>query len=93
MCWVGEEVIYTCFRSESRQSILLLPLSLLGEDAWLLGQYVWQFARGFQEGEDQRFTKILSTAKHWAAYEYVVERSWSRPSAVTHVARPALVQP
>lgn len=47
------------------------PHLFAGEDAWLLGQYVWQFARGFQEGEDGRFTKILSTAKHWAAYECV----------------------
>ena len=43
------------------------PLPAAGEDPVLLAEYIAQYARGLQEGEDSRFTKLVSTAKHWSA--------------------------
>lgn len=40
-----------------------------GECPFLLGEYITQYARGMQEGPDTRYTKLLSTAKHWSLYD------------------------
>eukprot|EP01062_Namystynia_karyoxenos_P069458 TRINITY_DN64953_c0_g1_i1.p1 TRINITY_DN64953_c0_g1~~TRINITY_DN64953_c0_g1_i1.p1 ORF type:complete len:899 (+),score=303.63 TRINITY_DN64953_c0_g1_i1:73-2769(+) len=40
-----------------------------GEDPFLTGEYVTQYVRGMQEGEDTRYLKVVSTAKHFVAYD------------------------
>jgi len=39
-----------------------------GEDPYLTSQYVTSFIRGLQEGFDPRYTKVVGTCKHYAAY-------------------------
>jgi beta-glucosidase-like glycosyl hydrolase len=39
-----------------------------GEDPYLTSQYVINFARGMQEGEDPRYLKTIITCKHFAVY-------------------------
>ena len=34
-----------------------------GEDPLLVAEYINEYARGLQEGEDSRYTKLISTAK------------------------------
>jgi beta-glucosidase-like glycosyl hydrolase len=40
-----------------------------GEDPFLTSQYAIAFATGLQEGEDPRYKKVLSTCKHYDAYD------------------------
>ena len=40
-----------------------------GEDPYLTGQYALQYVRGMQEGVDGRYLKVVSTCKHWLAYD------------------------
>jgi len=40
-----------------------------GEDPYLSSAYARNFVRGLQEGIDPRYTKVLSTCKHYAAYD------------------------
>jgi len=40
-----------------------------GEDPFLTGEYVMHWTRGMQEGDDPRYLKVVSTAKHFADYD------------------------
>jgi hypothetical protein len=40
-----------------------------GEDPLLLSEFIYEYARGLQEGEDPRFIKFISTAKHFSMYD------------------------
>ena len=42
---------------------------VVGEDAFHLGEYITQYAQGMQSGEDTRYIKLVSTAKHLVAYD------------------------
>jgi beta-glucosidase-like glycosyl hydrolase len=37
--------------------------------AWLAGEYVYHYSRALQEGEDPRYLKVVSTAKHFSGYD------------------------
>ena len=39
------------------------------EDPFVLGEYIYEYARGLQEGEDPRYIKLVSTAKHATGYD------------------------
>jgi len=45
-----------------------------GEDPFLTGEYVMHYSRGMQEGDDPRYIKVVSTAKHYADYD--LEGNW-----------------
>lgn len=36
------------------------------EDPFHLSEFIYEYARGLQEGEDDRSLKLISTAKHWS---------------------------
>eukprot|EP00944_MAST-04C_sp_MAST-4C-sp1_P007923 g7923.t1 len=40
-----------------------------GEDPFLNGEYVMHWSRGMQEGEQEKYLKVVSTAKHFADYD------------------------
>ena len=40
-----------------------------GEDTYLSSEYVYYLIRGYQEGEDSRFYKIVADCKHYAGYD------------------------
>eukprot|EP01084_Bolivina_argentea_P317682 550834_1 len=40
-----------------------------GEDPYLTGQYVMQYSYYMQHGEDTKYLKLVSTAKHYADYD------------------------
>ena len=40
-----------------------------GEDPVLMAEYIYEYARGMQEGEDPRYIKLVSTAKHFSGYD------------------------
>lgn len=40
-----------------------------GEDPFLVGEYAFRFSSALQEGEDPRYVKAASTAKHFSAYD------------------------
>jgi len=40
-----------------------------GEDPFHIAEYIYEYARGLQEGEDPRYTKLVSTAKHATGYD------------------------
>ena len=40
-----------------------------GEDPFLTGQYVAQYSYHMAHGEDHRYLKVISTAKHYADYD------------------------
>ena len=35
----------------------------------MISEFIYEYARGLQEGEDARFTKFISTAKHFSMYD------------------------
>ena len=39
------------------------------EDPFLNGEYVMHWSRGMQEGEQEKYLKVVSTAKHFADYD------------------------
>lgn len=45
-----------------------------GEDPFLTGEYVMHYSRGMQEGNDPKYIKVVSTAKHYADYD--LEGNW-----------------
>ena len=40
-----------------------------GEDTYLSSEYVYYLIRGYQEGEDSRYYKIVADCKHYAGYD------------------------
>eukprot|EP01084_Bolivina_argentea_P243621 408372_1 len=40
-----------------------------GEDPFLTGQYVMEYSYNMQFGEDEKYLKVVSTAKHYADYD------------------------
>jgi xylan 1,4-beta-xylosidase len=40
-----------------------------GEDPFLNGEYVMHWSRGMQEGEQEKYLKVVSTGKHFADYD------------------------
>ena len=40
-----------------------------GEDPFLTGEYVMQFSYHMQHGPDQKYLRVLSTAKHFLDYD------------------------
>lgn len=48
-------------------------LEVASEDPLHLAEFIYEYARGLQEGEDERYIKLISTAKH--AYGYDLENS------------------
>jgi hypothetical protein len=40
-----------------------------GEDALLISEFIYEYARGMQIGEDSRYIKFVSTAKHFSMCE------------------------
>ena len=40
-----------------------------GEDPYLSSEYVYYLIRGYQEGEDARYYKIVADCKHYAGYD------------------------
>jgi hypothetical protein len=40
-----------------------------GEDPFVISEYIYEYARGLQQGADSRFTQLVSTAKHFSAYD------------------------
>ena len=40
-----------------------------GEDPYLSSQYAYAMVRGLQEGDDQRYLKVVANCKHYIAYD------------------------
>ena len=53
------------FHSLCRVSVLLL----VWQDTYLSSEYVYYLIRGYQEGEDAKYYKIVADCKHYAGYD------------------------
>ncbi len=51
-----------------------------GEDPYLSSQYAYAFVNGMQRGDDDRYLKVASTCKHYAAYDLESWGGFSRNS-------------
>lgn len=49
-----------------------------GEDPFMTAQYVMNFMRGLQEGEDSRYPQVVGTCKHFAAYSLESWKGYDR---------------
>jgi xylan 1,4-beta-xylosidase len=65
---------------------------VFGEDPVGLAAYIYEYGRGMQEGEDSRFIKLVSTAKHFSAYDLENWGGNNRFSFTANVSLQDLVQ-
>jgi len=49
-----------------------------GEDPYLTSQYLVNYVKGVQEGEDPRYLKAIATPKHFAGYSLEKSDRWTR---------------
>ena len=45
-----------------------------GEDTYLSSEYVYYLIKGYQEGEDSRYYKVVADCKHYAGYDLEVRQ-------------------
>lgn len=65
---------------------------MTGEDPVLMSEYIYEYAHGMQEGEDNRCIKLVSTAKHFSGYDLENWGGYDRNSFTANISSQDLVR-